>query len=167
MIEPTEIPITRGYSMIVDADDAPILQTHRWQAKIGPSGLVYAIRNHRRGGVWQTLYAHRVIMKPDEGQFVDHINGNTLDNRRENLRICSRAANNHYARMRKDNKSGYKGVVWYEPTKRWKAQIGADGRRIGLGYFKDALDAARAYDEAASRLFGEFAITNKMLGLIN
>jgi hypothetical protein len=102
-------------------------------------------------------------MNPEYGFFVDHINGDTLDNRRENLRVCTRKENNQNCNKRGTlPKSKYKGVVWVKKVGKWKAQIKSDKKTIYLGYFKDELLAAKAYNSAAILYFGEFARQNKI-----
>lgn len=109
---------------------------------------------------------HREIMKTPKGLVTDHINGNRLDNRRKNLRICTRAQNNMNMRNFRSRKklkkaSQYKGVYWNGgPKARWSAEIRHEGTQIHLGYFKHEKDAAKKYDEAAIKLFGPFASPN-------
>ncbi len=90
----------------------------------------------------------------------DHINGNKLDNRRENLRVCTLAENNRNRTIYKNNKSGFKGVYWSRADKKWRAQIKINNRMIYLGIFDDLLEAALTYDEAAVRYHGKFAKIN-------
>lgn len=90
----------------------------------------------------------------------DHRNRNKLDNRRGNLRQATPLQNAVNQSLRKDNASGFKGVTWNKQVGKWKAQIRDTGRRLFLGYFHDATDAARAYDAKARDLFGEFAFLN-------
>jgi len=90
--------------------------------------------------------------------FVDHRNGDGLDNRRQNLRPANDSKNQMNARMRSDNPSGFKGVC--ADRHRWMARIQLDGRRTYLGYFATPQEAARAYDAAAVELFGEYARPN-------
>lgn len=97
---------------------------------------------------------------------LDHRNHDVSDYRFDNLREAANAENCRHKKMSRRNSSGYKGVTWYARKKRWMAQIGYDWKHYGLGYFVDPKDAARAYDEAAIRFFGEFAKTNKSLGLL-
>jgi hypothetical protein len=92
--------------------------------------------------------------------FVDHINGNGLDNRKSNLRICTHQQNCENSRKRKKSFSKYKGVYWSKNAKKWVAQITIDGKSKHLGYFELEEDAAAAYDKAAVKYFGEFACLN-------
>ncbi len=97
---------------------------------------------------------------------LDHINGLKDDNRIENLRECSRAQNGHNAPLTKSNTSGFKGAYRRTGTDKWMSKIRVDGRLLSLGDFKHPVEAAVAYDIAARKFFGEFALTNKMLGLL-
>ena len=109
------------------------------------------------------IYVHRFVSKCPEGYQVDHINGDTLDNRRSNLRICTNAENNRNKPMHSDNKSGYKGVYffpWGKRTNRWCSRISTAGKSVLLGYFPTAYAAAGAYDLAAIRLHGKYALLN-------
>lgn len=106
---------------------------------------------------------HRLIMKVNNSKLsVDHINGNGLDNRKENLRICSHKENLRNSRKPKNNTSGYKGVSWDKSRNRWKAYIIFDYKFKYLGRFKIKKDAALAYNKAAKDLFGEFAKLNDL-----
>ncbi len=104
---------------------------------------------------------HRVIMQARPGKFIDHINHNGLDNRIANLRHASRTENNWNARKRKGKYSSkYKGVCWFKVKKKWQARIQVNGKGIFLGIFTNEMDAARAYDKAARKYYGEFAYLN-------
>lgn len=94
------------------------------------------------------------------GMRVDHINGNVLDNRRLNLRICTETENNRNRAAHKGSVSKHKGVVWDKPKLKWRAQISLDGKRKFLGYFESEDDAARNYDWWAMRVHREFARLN-------
>lgn len=95
---------------------------------------------------------HRIIMAAKPGEVVDHINGNPLDNRRNNLRVTTQAKNNQNARKRrKDCTSRFKGVCAL-PSGKWKSQIQVGGRKMSLGTFLTELEAARAYDDAVRRM---------------
>ena len=112
---------------------------------------------------------HREITNAPKGMQVDHINGNTLDNRKENLRVCTRSQNMMNRGKQNNNKSGYKGVSYmkkkdpnYEYPKPWRAQIKCPTNQkvIHLGCYKYPEQAARAYDKKAIELFGEYAQLN-------
>ena len=105
--------------------------------------------------------AHRLIMGVTDPKIqVDHINGNKLDNRKENLRLATPQQNSSNIGIRKNNKSGYKGVCWSKRDKKWIASIYKNNKKQYLGCFDDIVEAVRAYDRAALELFGEFAWTN-------
>jgi hypothetical protein len=107
---------------------------------------------------------HRVIVQPGDDQVVDHADGNSLNNQRSNLRVCS-VTENLWNRRRSWATSGYKGV-WQLRSGNWGARITKHGRIIHLGTFPVATEAALAYDAAALKLFGKFAATNHALGLL-
>jgi len=98
-------------------------------------------------------------MQPENGFFVDHINGDGLDNRRQNLRVVTHAQNLMNQRRSAANTSGVKGVSWYRKTSRWKAQIAVFGKKMHIGYYLTKEEAAAAYEEASKRLHGEFGRT--------
>lgn len=100
----------------------------------------------------------RLIVDAPEGLVVDHINGNPLDNRRENLRLCTVKENNWNRRRRIGGSSRFKGVS--RAGNRWKAIIWPNGSQKYLGSYADPEEAARAYDRAAAEEYGEFACLN-------
>lgn len=105
---------------------------------------------------------HRVIMNAKKGEVVDHINGNKLDNRRKNLRICTNSENVRFQKRHKNNTSGYKGVSWSKGMKKWEARIMVDRKSIVGGYFSNRLDAAKEYNRLATTFFGEYAMINNL-----
>ncbi len=140
------------------------LSMGKWHAGKGGSGLVYAMRaapmvNRVRGKV---ILMHREVFGPANGLVVDHINGNTLDNRRANLRACTVMQNgqNQRTQHRSSKPVPYKGVGWHPRSNMFRAYIVVAKKQISLGYFHDAEKGARAYDAAAKHYFGEFARLN-------
>lgn len=116
-------------------------------------------------GKQTTLNLARVVLGVKGKEVVDHINGNPLDNRCSNLRICNTSQNIANSKKRKDNTSGFKGVTWQGNRygkKNWSANIGYRGKRLYIGRFYTAVDAAKAYNAKAIELFGEFAKINKI-----
>ncbi len=103
---------------------------------------------------------HRAILNAPKGLLVDHIDGNGLNNRKSNLRLCTFAQNAHNSRPRRNSSSRYKGVCWHKVKKKWTVSIYKGGKRTYLGYYDDEIEAALAYDRKATELFGEFAYLN-------
>lgn len=155
-----EIKLSRGYVALVDDDALVLVSKHRWSAVRYPNNRnVYASSFMKMNGRRATLSMHRYVLGLTIGnaQAVDHINGNTLDNRRSNLRLCSASQNGANSRIRK-NTSGFKGVSFN--SGRWVARIRVRRRLIHLGRFIHPQEAALAYDHAARQHFGEFALCN-------
>lgn len=163
------IPLTRGKLAIVDDDAFADLSLHKWTFQASDTcvrGEGYAFRYSEGGALRRRrIFMHDVILPPPTGKKVDHISGNTLDNRRDNLRHATRSQNAVNRPLASNNTSGYRGVSFHKGKGRWRASIKQDGRAIYLGSFSDKEDAARAYNEAALRLFGEFAILNEVRSL--
>jgi hypothetical protein len=108
-----------------------------------------------------TLQMHQMILEVPEGMVVDHINNDGMDNRSANLRPATPAQNSYNRKkLSKQCNSKYKGVCWYKGYLKWQARITFEKKRIHLGYFKNEIDAAKAYDEAAKKYHGEFACLN-------
>jgi len=103
---------------------------------------------------------HRLILNPPAGITIDHINGNGLDNRRENLRLAGRGQNQCNRGKQSNNTSGFKGVTWHKNLNKWEAGISISGKRYHVGFYKTPEAAARAYDDAAKKYHGEFARLN-------
>ena len=154
-----EIQLTRGFVTLVDDWNYEWLNNYKWYAHQG-----YAVSTGLN--VLGTLRMHRVILRLAYGdtRHVDHTNHNTLDNREDNLRVCNHMENQRNQKARAGT-SRFKGVHWAKDRCRWRAQIRFEKRLKALGYYFNEEDAARAYDEAALRHFGEFAATNESLGL--
>lgn len=152
-----EIPLTQGQSALVDDADAAAVLAHKWYAQRCRQAF-YAARNaHRPDGSRTVLKLHTFLTG---WPLVDHINGNSLDNRRANLRPATNAENMRNRRRQRNNTSGFKGVSFHKAMGKWRAQISLEGRRRHLSYHATVDDAARAYDVAALDLHGEFATLN-------
>lgn len=157
-----EIKLSGGLAAIVDDCDAPELLKHKWQPRWNePSKTYYAGRTAIIEGKRTSIIMHRVILGITNGKLhVDHKNHDGLDNRRENLRVCT-PSQNHANRKYVRGKSKYKGVFRNERcTKKWFAQIVCNKRQQYLGAFSSEIEAARAYNTAATEMFGEFAFLN-------
>ena len=159
------ITLSKGKFALVDDEDFEYLNGQQWYAARS-GNKYYALRRDKNKALgFQTSRMHREIMSP-EGRFVvDHINGNTLDNRKENLRVCTSSENKMNRRVCR-SASGFKCVHWHKTRKRWQAYIRINKKRKCLGFFREKESAAIAYDKAAVKYYGEFAATNKMLGLL-
>ena len=164
-----KIPLTQGQWAIVDEIDFVELNKNKWYARWDKNTKSFsAYRNMKSGGKWTPISMHRVIMGSySKGRCVDHINHDTLDNRRCNLRICSNTQNGQNSQKRSTNCfNRYKGVSVVSgdvnKTNQFRARINVKGKNIWLGYFNSEKDAAVAYNEAAKKYFGGFALLNKI-----
>lgn len=156
-----EIQLTLGLTALVDDEDYKRLSDgYKWQARYNSDGIkVYASRTRDK----KTEIMHRIILKiTDRSLHVDHINGDGLDNRKENLRICDRAKNGQNRIKHKMGTSNFKGVSWHKRSEKWQSRITIDKKTKNLGSFDSEIDAATAYNEAALLHFGEFALLNKL-----
>jgi hypothetical protein len=151
--------LSKGMVAIVDENDLKKIKKYKWHY----DGL-YAERNIYSGKSRKTERLHRFILGLGQGdkRQIDHINGNKLDNRKENLRICTISQNTMNRPIQKNNTSGFKGVSHCGRGKSWRAYIKLMQKYIHIGYFKSKIEAAKAYNEAAKKYFGEFAQLNKI-----
>lgn len=155
------IPLTQGKNAIVDTEDFHWLSKWNWCAVWNiKTHSFYAARGIRIDGGTISVKMHSAILRCKPGEEGDHKNHNTLDNRRNNLRKCTHALNMRNQKLYAGNSSGYKGAGWHKRIKKWQSRIRVDGKLISLGYFHSKQDAARAYDCAAKKYFGEFAHLN-------
>ena len=154
------IPLTQGQWTIVWESDYEWLMQWKWTSIRQEGGYHYAARSIRIDGVDTWIRMHRLITNAPDGIDVDHEFGNTLDNRRDVLRVASEAENQRNKRKHRDNKSGYKGVTFHPQTGKWRAQIMVDGNKFSLGLFATPELAHAAYCVAAAKYHKEFARFN-------
>ena len=151
------IKLTQGKFALVDDEDFEWLNERKWcAAKTTYGGF---IADSWDGKLKRTIRMHREITNAPKGLDVDHKNHDTLDNRRENLRVCTRSQNLSNQRKTRGS-SKYKGVSWFKRRKKFQAYIKKNSKHIGLGYYANEVQAAKAYDKKAKELFGEFACLN-------
>ncbi|WP_261540538.1 HNH endonuclease [Burkholderia multivorans] len=153
-----EIALTRGLVALVDDEDYEKFSTVSWNA----SAYGYAVRMIRHpqlAGKWTSISLHRQIMGLSfgDGRQVDHINGNKLDNRKENLRICTNTQNAWNRGAQCNNRSGFKGVSWFKRDRKWVARIRVAGKYKHLGYYFTLEEAHEVYALWADMFRGSFA----------
>lgn len=151
------IALNKGHVAIID-DDCAHLSRHTWQVVARSETLFYASRHVCVEGKKTKVFLHHEVL--GTRQRTDHVNGDGLDCRRRNLRPATQQQNCANARLSRANRSGFKGVALHKHAQRWTAQVTVNRKKLHLGYFDNARDAARAYDKAAMLHFGAFAKTN-------
>jgi len=157
-----EIILTQGKVAIVDDDMYDYLNQWKWHAKKS-SGNYYAKRNIRINKKYAGyVLMHRLLMDVEKYLYIDHVDGCSLNNQKNNLRICTHAENMRNKKLHTNNTSGFKGVYWNKHNKKWMAFIRINYKQLHLGLFIDPIDAARAYNAAAIKFHGEFANLNKI-----
>lgn len=149
------IELTQNKKAMVDDKDFEWLNRYRWHSTHN-----YAARRQTLVEGAGISYMHREILEAPKNLFVDHRDGNSLNNQRFNIRLCTKNGNEHNTGLRRNNTSGFKGVYKHTTANRYIAQIVFNGKRRYLGSFKTPQEAALAYDKAAQQDFGEFARLN-------
>jgi hypothetical protein len=150
-----EISLTRGKVAIVDEEDFDLLNVRHWRVINFEKSNTYAATVINK----KIVFMHRLLMKNNDTMLVDHINGNGLDNRKTNLRYCTHSQNMRNRKLSYNSSTGFKGVHNCS-NGRYRVQITFNNKRISIGRFDDILFAAKAYDDTARKLFGEFAKLN-------
>ena len=139
-----------GSEFYFDLEDYDKIKNYCWFETINKKGY-RSIKTHINGNSISPM--HQLIF----GKYCDHVNRNALDNRKSNLRQCTVQENNRNSSIRKDNKSGYIGVMWIEKDKKWRSEIRINNKGISLGRFINKEDAIKARLDAEAKYFGEFA----------
>ena len=152
------VGISLGRVSVVDASDLPLISGHRWW--VLRNRTCYAITHIHRDGKRTTISMHRLIMGAQPGQFIDHRDGDGLNNVRSNLRFATCQQNAMNARQ-KNHSSQFKGVSWRKDRGHWTAKIRIGCRDKFLGCFHEETEAAKAYNLAARQIFGKFARLNQ------
>ena len=171
------INLTQGYIAFVDEEDFQLVSQYCWQTEINGKSI-YAMtkiiigreqqiksvgrRVYKPRAIMSCIKMHRLIMNAPKDLLVDHKNGNGLDNRKSNLRFCTKQQNQMNQRPQRNNKySSFKGVCFMKGKRNpWTAHIGLNNKLIHIGYFPSEIEAATAYNESALKYHGEFARLN-------
>lgn len=156
------VKTAKGVEFKVSPEDFDSVAAFPWHVR----NRGYVARTIRdENGKRRQLHLHRFILGVDDaGVMVDHINGDPLDNRRENLRVCSNSENQRNRGVSKNSSTGYKGVCFHKQSGKYRAQIRHQGARHTIGQFPTPEEAAHAYNKASISLHGEFAVLNPVGG---
>jgi hypothetical protein len=159
-----EVKLPSGEIAVISEQDKDRVSSHKWYVAKKNNGkkYIYAFTQNSEGKK-TFLYLHRLILalQPSDGMIADHINGDTFDNRRENLRVATPAQNNWNSK-KKGGSNKYKGISLIKETGMWDVRINANNRRYYLGHYRTEEEAALAYNKAAYELHGEFARVNEV-----
>lgn len=157
-----QIPLIHNKFALVDDEDFDLISKYRWV--ILKSGYAinstYIRGSGRKNQKQLQIFMHKLIMNQQKGIIVDHINGNKLDNRKENLRIATKTQNNYNKTKTPNSSSIYKGVYWDKKYKFWASEITVNYKKYFIGYFNNELHAGMAYDIWARECQEDFAKLN-------
>lgn len=133
------ILLTRGKQAIVDDEDYDFLNQWKWHClRAG-----YAARTDWNKGNRKMIYMHRLVINAPKNSVVDHVNRNKIDNRKQNLCICTHAENMHNCKLNRTSSSGYSGVSYNKLANKWEAYIKVNYKKIHLGLYNTSVEAAR------------------------
>lgn len=154
------IQLTQNKVALIDDEDFDFLNQWKWYFNYNYAKRTLNLKKQKfEKRKSKIIYMHRVIVNAQNGQIIDHINGNTLDNRKSNLRVCTHSQNLQNSKIKTGK---YKGVSWHKSSNKWLAKIGGTNSRIHIGLFSSKEEAALAYNEAALKYYGEFARLNEI-----
>jgi len=162
-----KIKLTQGKFALVDDSDYEELLKYKWyyskiiQKRKHTKDYIYELAVHKDKKGKTLFRMSRLLMGfPPKSMMVDHIDHNTLNNQKSNLRLCTNKENQMNRGKNSNTVSPFKGIRYYKRMNQWLGQIQVEGKKLHLGCFKKAEDAAKAYDKAAIKYYGEFAQTN-------
>ena len=144
--------------ILIDDEDVKRIYEEKWHVNVW--GKYPLLGKKNSVGKWEYVLMHRFILNCPKEKQVDHINHNTFDNRKINLRICSNVENHRNTKIHSNNKTGYKGVSWNKKSNKYESRIKVNKNKLHLGLFENKIEAARAYNYAAVKYFGEYALLN-------
>jgi len=148
-----EISLTQGKVTLIDDEDVGRVSKHKWCYDSSNGYPVSRIGGNR-------VRLHRFILNNPTSKYVDHMNRDKLDNRKENLRLCNASQNVRNRGVNKNNTSGYKGVIKFKS--KWRAQFSLNYKFYDLGLYNTAQEAAVAYNKKVEEVHGSFAYFNKL-----
>jgi len=151
-----QIPLTKGKFATVDDSDYNFLNQWKWYCDACGYAVRTVLVDGKKGRVWM----HRIVAGTPKNMLTDHINMDRLDNTKKNLRIVTKSQNGMNRGVPSNSTTGYKGVVFRNDTKKYRAYISLKNKRAWIGQFNTALEAAVAYNKKAFEMFGEFAKLN-------
>lgn len=145
---------------VIDAADYLLVKDHKWHLFLAGGKENPEVRYVRSRISGKLFYLHQFLLRTRKG--IDHRDGNSCNNKRNNLRCCTQGQNTCNQKRRKDNTSGYKGVGFHKATRKWRSRINYKGKEIIVGYYDTPEEAGRAYNAKARELHGEFAKLNNL-----
>jgi hypothetical protein len=147
------IPLTKGHVAFIDKDDFDKVKDYAWWSDYDKVLDSFYAKGWIDG---KNIRMHRLILNVPTNTIVDHKDHNTLNNKKNNLRLCTQSQNCQNKRMQSDNSTGYKGVYLEKKTNKYRSKIRINGKLKHLGYYSTAIEAYTAYKTVAEKIHGEF-----------
>lgn len=148
------------FNVLYDDDDHELICKHTWTLNFKSQNQKYVYTTFRTNGIVQQLKMHHLICPISNNLVVDHIDGNGLNNRRDNLRLATQRQNICNKSIQRNNTTGYKGVHFHKKAKKYTVSFKINGRSLYGGIFVNIIEAAKRYNELAIKYYGEFAKLN-------